>query len=216
MKKNPKKRVVHVPVSKSGSKGKKDDAPKKPGKPEEATGEQIEEPREEGLEDLKKKAKEYDELVDTLQRLKAEYVNYQKRIERERKEWRQSCVRELFGKVLPVLDNLERAIAAAKQFEDKSGRVSRSESGELLAGVEMISGELLKILSTEEIEPFESEGEKFDPRIHEAVMVEPTNEIEPDIVLTEIQRGYMIGDKVLRAAKVTVSQRPPGDSEPQE
>ena len=220
MKKNPKKRVVHIPVSNPDSTDKSDKGKAEnrtePGMPEEMTDKQIDESREEGLEALKKKAKEYDELVDTLQHLKAEYANYQKRVEREREEWRQSCVRELFGNLLPVLDNLQRAIAAIKQFEGKSGRVQQGESQQLLTGVEMISRELVKILSAEGIEPFDSEGEKFNPRIHEAVMVEPSNAVEPDTVLAEIQKGYMIGDKVLRAAKVTVSRRPPEKSEPQE
>ncbi len=145
------------------------------------------------------KAEEYDELLETLQRLKAEYANYQKRLDREREEYRQSCVRDVITKVLPVADSLERAIEAARQH---------GAGGELLSGVELVYKQFMQILEAQGVVPLESVGGKFDPRYHEALMVRETEEEPPDTVLSEVHRGYMIGDRVLRAAKVTVSRAP--------
>jgi molecular chaperone GrpE len=181
-----KKRSIHVPVTKSdseGQKAKKDVAEKSAQK--------------KGTSD-KEAALDYDELVDTLQRLKAEYLNYQKRVEREREESRQTCMREAFLKVLPVLDNLERAIEAAGAGGEE----------DMLKGVELVLKHFRQVLSSEDIEPFESVGEKFDPRYHEAVMVQESAEAKPDTVLAQMERGYMIGEKVLRPAKVIVSRAP--------
>ena len=190
-----KKRSVHIPVSKGDSGGQKNEKAKK---------DTTEKPAREKSDDKAAHA-DYDELVDTLQRLKAEYLNYQKRVEREREEYRQSCMREAFLKALPVLDNLERAIEAA----------GASAEEDMLKGVELVLKHFRQVLSSEGIEPFDSVGEKFDPRIHEAVMVQESAEVEPDTVLAQMERGYMIGEKVLRPAKVIVSRatKEPEDSQ---
>lgn len=194
-----KKRPVHIPVARTeeSKEPSQDSAQKKPDKlaEPEAPGRLS----EEEFAQLVKKAQEYDELLDTLQRLKAEYVNFQKRTERERGEWREFCVRDVFTKVLPVVDNLERALEAAQQHGGKE---------ELLCGVELVRKQFLQVLATEKIVPLESTGKKFDPRYHEAVMVEETDQEPPDTVISEMQRGYMVGDRVLRPAKVVVSRVP--------
>jgi molecular chaperone GrpE len=196
MKKERKKRMLHIPVSKgekkAGNTGKKD----KTGKDKSKAVEKTDAP---DAAQIEKKAREYDELVDTLQRLKAEYANYQKRTERERGEFREQCVREVLLKMLPVLDNIERAVDSAKKH---------GSTEELLPGVELILKQFRQVLALEEVHPFDSVGEKFDPRYHDALLVQELDEAAPDTVISEVERGYMIGDKVLRAAKVSVSRKP--------
>ena len=203
-----KKRSVHIPVTKGDSEEQQEKKAK-----EKEPVHAAEKPPEENSA-TKIAEREYDELVDTLQRLKAEYVNYQKRVEREREEWRQICSREAFLKVLPVLDNLERAVEAAGQIEE--GAEKAGTGADLLKGVELVLKHFRQVLSAEGIEPFGSVGEKFDPRYHEAVLVRESAEVEPDTVLAQMERGYMIGEKVLRPAKVIVSRKPQESEDPQE
>jgi molecular chaperone GrpE len=211
-------RSVHIPVNREEDADgpRKDEAPGgKPGRGDEgevpAEKETPDRPEaKEGAPDveaLEKKAAEYDSLLDTLQRLKAEYANYQKRIEREREEWRETCVRDVLVKILPVIDNLERAVEAAG---------GRENGGDLLSGVELILKQFRGVLAAEGVTAFESRGAKFDPRYHEALMVEEKDDVPPDTVLAEVQRGYMFGEKVLRAARVSVSRRPAAKEEPLE
>jgi molecular chaperone GrpE len=187
MKGDRKKRPVHIPVTKGGKKQKaaKSTPREKDKAPEPMPA--VEKPLE------------YDELLETLLRLKAEYTNYQNRTERERQEWRETCVRDVFLKTLPVLDNLERALAAAEEHRDNE---------QLRSGVERILQQFYQLLATEKIEPIESVGKKFDPRYHDAVMMEETDEVAPQTIVSEVLRGYMIGEKVLRPARVTVSRTP--------
>lgn len=218
---NKKKRSIHIPVTKAEPAQEQDEKAgaeetgsnaHTPPKQNSVPGEEehpVEDP-----ETPRARSSEYDELVDTLQRLKAEYLNYQKRVEREREEWRQTCMREAFLKTLPVLDNLERALEAAEQL---GGKQQESGGGhDLLRGVQLILKHFRQVLSTEGIEPFESVGAKFDPRFHEAVLVQDSAESEPDTVLAEMERGYMIGEKVLRPARVIVSRKSPAPQSPQE
>jgi molecular chaperone GrpE len=218
---NKKKRSVHVPVTKAESApeldektGAEDAGSSAQAPPEQNGAPEDEEHTEQELETLREKSREYDELLDTLQRLKAEYLNYQKRVEREREEWRQACMREAFLKILPVLDNLERAVEAAGQLEGKRQEAGGGEN--LLRGVELTLKQFRQVLSSEGIEPFQSVGAKFDPRFHEAVLVQDSAGFEPDTILAEMERGYMIGEKVLRPARVIVSRRPPAPQSRQE
>ena len=188
MKGDKKKRSVHIPVT-TGGKGKdKTKKPASPGREDEVNEEPL---PEENAGVPEGKARNYDELLDTLQRLKAEYANYQKRTDREREEWHQQYLREIFLKILPVVDNLERATAAATRH---------SGAEELRSGIELVLKGFHQVL--------EASGEKFDPRFHDAVMMEETDKLPPETVVSEVLSGYMIGDRVLRAAKVTVSRRP--------
>ncbi len=196
MKRERKKRPVRVPVSR---REKEKANARKAGKPGKEVSGAAGKPAPANAADIEKKAQEYDELLDTLQRLKAEYANYQKRTERERGEFREQCVREILLKVLPVLDNIERAVDAAKQH---------GGTEELLPGVELILKQFRQVLALEGVRPIESKGEKFNPRYHDALLVQETDEVPPETVISEVERGYMISDKVLRAAKVSVSRRP--------
>ncbi len=202
-----KKRSIHIPVTRDDSGGRQNEEEKKD--PDEAADAPA---REKGAAD--EAERDYDELVDTLQRLKAEYLNYQKRIEREREEQHRTCMREAFLKVLPVLDNLERALEASRRVEDVPEEAGAE--GDLLKGVELVLKHFRQVLAGEGIEPFESVGEKFDPRYHEAVMVQESAEAKPDTVLAQMERGYMMGEKVLRPARVIVSRKPREPEDPRE
>lgn len=143
------------------------------------------------------------ELMDQLARRQADFENYRKRIERERTETYNRMVGDVVSKLLPVLDNLRRAL-------DTEAILQASESEEFrhfLQGVELIYKQLTDVLQGLGLEPVPSVGELFDPHVHEAVMTEQTEDYEPDTVMQEIVRGYRLGDKLLRPAIVKVATR---------
>jgi molecular chaperone GrpE len=156
------------------------------------------------IEDELQKAKsERQELHELLARRQADFENYRKRTDRERAETYQRVAGEVAGQILPVLDNLRRACAA-------EGSVEASESQEFrnfLHGVELIAKQLNGVLESLGVVPVETVGRHFDPHVHEAVATEQTEEFEPDTVTQEIQRGYRIGDRLLRPAMVKVATR---------
>jgi molecular chaperone GrpE len=133
---------------------------------------------------------------DRLLRLKADFDNLRKRIEREQEEFRNVATSRLVTALLPVLDNLERAIASAG-----------SEGGEasLRVGVELIHRQLLDVLRKEGLRPVDAVGQPFDPMIHEAVATDETPGYPPNTVIEEVQRGFFIHDRLLRPALVKVS-----------
>lgn len=156
------------------------------------------------LEDELQKAKgERQELYDLMARRQADFENYRKRMERERGETYNRVAGEVASQILPVLDNLQRAVAAEARFEGSESKEFR----DFLHGVELISRQLNGVLENLGIVPVESVGHSFDPHVHEAVATEQTDEFEPDTITQEIQRGYRIGDKLLRPAMVKVATR---------
>ncbi|HET7286926.1 MAG TPA: nucleotide exchange factor GrpE, partial [Pyrinomonadaceae bacterium] len=143
------------------------------------------------------------DLKDQLTRRQADFENYRKRVDRERTETYNRVVADVAGKLLPVLDNLKRAL-------DAESTVESSESDEFrhfLSGVDLIYKQLNGVLDAFGVKPVAAVGEKFDPHIHEAVVTEATAEYEPDTVLQEIVAGYRLGDKLIRPALVKVAVR---------
>ena len=136
-----------------------------------------------------KKPDQVKDLTDTLQRLQAEFENYKKRTEKENLEYKKCALQDFIKKILPVLDNFELAL---KHKKDK--------------GIELIYLELYTILEDEGLKKIEALNKKFDPHIHEALLAEEYGR-EPNIVLEELQKGYMLNDKVLRHSKVKVSKQ---------
>lgn len=134
-------------------------------------------------------------LSDKLIRNAAEFDNYKKRTAREKEDFYKSAVCETVAPLLPVLDNLERAIAAAED----SG-----ESGSVLDGVKMVKKQFEDALKSIGVEPIEAVGEQFDPEKHNAVMTADSDEDE-NTVLEEFQKGYIYRDKVVRHSMVKVS-----------
>jgi molecular chaperone GrpE len=144
------------------------------------------------------------EAQDALSRRQADFENYRKRIERERHDMHNRVVADVARKLLPVVDNLTRALDAERSVE-------ASESPEFrhfLHGVELINKQLNDVLDSFGIQTIPAVGEKFDPHVHEAVVTEPSEEYEPDTVIEEMSRGYRIGNRLLRPAMVKVAARP--------
>jgi molecular chaperone GrpE len=151
--------------------------------------------------ELKRFEAEFKELRDALARRQADFENYRKRMERERTETYNRVVADIAGKLLPVLDNLKRAL-------ETEASVEASESDEFrhfLSGVDLIYKQLNGVLDALGVKPVLSEGEQFNPHVHEAVVTEQTDEYEPDTVMQEIVRGFRIGDKLIRPALVKVA-----------
>lgn len=151
--------------------------------------------------ELKRLESEVKELRDSVARRQADFENYRKRMERERSETYNRVVADIASKLLPVLDNLKRAL-------ETEASVEASESDEFrhfLSGVDLIYKQLNGVLDALGVKPVLAEGEHFDPHLHEAVVTEPTDDYEPDTVIQEIVRGFRIGDKLIRPALVKVA-----------
>ena len=144
------------------------------------------------LEEYKLKAEEY---YNHMQRLKAEFDNYRKRTQKEKEDIAKYGSERIIVSLLPVLDNLERAIESTqtnKDFESFS------------QGVEMIRRQFMKILEDEGLSPIETVGTGFDPNVHEALLREASDK-EDNTILAELQKGYYLKDKVIRPSQVKVS-----------
>jgi molecular chaperone GrpE len=139
-------------------------------------------------------------LYDQLLRRQAEFENYRKRVERERGETYQRARAEVLLEFLPVVDNLERALSSLEN--------SQGDADALRNGVELIHKQFHDALGKFGLEPVPSVGQTFDPHVHEAVTTEPSDQHEENTVIEEFQRGYKMGDKLLRPAKVKVASTP--------
>ena len=151
--------------------------------------------------ELKRVEAELADLKDRLARRQADFENYRKRVERERAETNDRAVAEIAAKLLPVLDNLKRALEAEASVESSES----DEFRHFLSGVDLIFKQLSGVLEALGVKPIAAVGTRFDPNIHEAVVSESTNEYEPDTVMQEIIRGYRLGDKLIRPALVKVA-----------
>jgi molecular chaperone GrpE len=151
-----------------------------------------------GSEELARVAAERDDYLDALQRLKAEFENYRRRTERDREAVVVGAQREFVRGLLPVMDNLERAVAALGD-----------RAGEIVAGLEMVRGQLAGLLAGHGVEEIEAGGEAFDPNVHEAVAQIPAPEHPEGAVVEVIEKGYRISDHVLRPSRVVVAAAPP-------
>ena len=154
--------------------------------------------------ELKRVEGELAETGDRLTRHKADFENYRKRTERERGETYNRVVAEVVSKLLPVIDNLRRALEAERSLEANESEEFRH----FLHGVELINKQLNEVLESLGLETIPAMGEHFDPHVHEAVVSEPTDEYEPETVIQEIARGYRIGERLLRPAMVKVATEP--------
>lgn len=147
-------------------------------------------------------AAERDALRDQLLRARAEFDNYRKRVSRDMEQLRKTAAEALIRDMLPVVDNLERALAHA---EDKNNP--------LVQGVEMVTKQFADLLSGRGLEPVAAMGIPFDPNVHEALAYQPSEEHPENTVMLEYERGYKLGDQVLRPAKVVVSSGPAAPQE---
>ncbi|MBI5484892.1 MAG: nucleotide exchange factor GrpE [Deltaproteobacteria bacterium] len=146
-------------------------------------------------EQLAAKEKEAGENWDRFLRERADLENYRKRVNREKEELLNYGTKSLIEEILPVVDNLERAIAHA----------SEDGLGALVEGVRMTHGMLLSALKKFGVSPLEAAGSAFDPAFHQAMAQVPSDEHAPNTVIEELQKGYMLKERLLRPAMVTVS-----------
>ena len=153
--------------------------------------------------ELKRVEAENAELKNSLARRQADFENYRKRVERERTETYNRVVADVAGKLLPVVDNLKRALDAESSVE----AAESDEFRHFLSGVDLISKQLNGVLDALGVKPVAAVGEKFDPHVHEAVVTEPTDDYAPDTVIQELVAGYRLGDKLIRPALVKVATR---------
>jgi molecular chaperone GrpE len=151
-----------------------------------------------GLVELVAPRTERDEYLDALQRLKAEFDNYRRRTERDRQAVVEGAQREVVRGLLPVMDNLERAVAALGD-----------QGTEIVAGLEMVRGQLAGLLAGHGVEEIAAHGEAFDPNVHEAVAQIPSDEHPDGAVVEVIEKGYRVSDHVLRPSRVVVASVPP-------
>ena len=153
--------------------------------------------------ELKRVEAENAELKNSLARRQADFENYRKRMDRERSETYNRVVADVAEKLLPVSDNLKRALEAESSVE----AAESDEFRHFLSGVDLIWKQLSGVLDALGVKPISAVGEQFNPHVHEAVVTEATDEYEPDTVIQEIRSGYKIGDKLIRPVLVKVSTR---------
>ena len=139
------------------------------------------------------------ELLSQLQRVRADYANYQKRMARDAEETRQWARAEIVKSILPAVDDFEQALEAGKTAKDVQS---------LLEGFNLVHDHLLNMLTQQQVEPIATEGERFDPVVHEAMLQQESSEHEPGTVMAELRKGYMMNGRTLRPARVIVSKSP--------
>ena len=143
---------------------------------------------------------ERDDLLQRLQRLSADYANYQKRAQREKTEDRTRAQAEVIKALLPVLDDMERALEAALE--------NHGEDDPLFQGMQLVHDKALELLGGFGLTAIDAIGKSFDPDRHAAMMQQPTDEHPPQTVLQELQKGYALKDQTLRPSRVIVSVEP--------
>ena len=139
--------------------------------------------------------RERDEYLDSLRRLKAEFDNFRKRTESERAAQSARAGESLVKELLPVLDDLERALVAAEEHEE----------AKLEDGVRLVHRALADVLARTGLAEIETDG-AFDPHVHEALLAQPVEGAEPGSIVQVLQKGYRLGDRVLRPARVVVAE----------
>ncbi len=145
---------------------------------------------------------ERDDLLARLQRVSADYVNYQKRAQRERQDERALAQGDVIKSLLSVLDDMELALAAVSDAD---------EDDPFYRGLKMVHDKMLQTLATFGCKPIEAEGQMLDPERHAAIMQQPSAEHEPNTVLNVAQRGYEFNGRVLRPAGVVVAVELPAE-----
>jgi len=177
--------------------------------PQEAQGDQAPDPVKELEKKLASKEQEAQENYDRLLRVSAEFENYKKRTIRDMEEFRKFSNQSLIKEMLTVVDNLELAM-------NSTDGQKTIEKG-LLEGLEMTHKEILKVFEKFNVTPISAMGQVFDPTFHEAVMQEETDDFPENTVVHELQKGYLIHDRLLRPAMVVVakSKTNKNDDDPQ-
>jgi molecular chaperone GrpE len=159
------------------------------------------------LEETVEKFKaERNEILERSKRQQDDFDNYRRRVERERIETYTTQMTNLAVQMLPVLDNLDRAMDAAKAMPE----AKRSEISEFINGVVLVNQQVVDVLAAMGVEPIPAIGREFDPELHEAVATDASGTSEPNTVTVEMLRGYRVGERVIRHPLVKVAAAPAG------
>lgn len=150
--------------------------------------------------DLDTLRRERDDAQDRLLRLQAEFDNYRKRLERERRDLHDHFTAELLTEFLPVLDDIERALEAARASSDPTLASHRQ-------GLELIQKHFVELLKRRQVAAIEAHGADFDPNVHQAVGQEVSDAHREGEVIEDMRRGYRIGERLLRPSMVKVATR---------
>jgi molecular chaperone GrpE len=150
---------------------------------------------EEELDPLARAERERDEYLELAQRTQADFENYRRRAARDAAAASARAKGNLVRELLPVVDNLERALSSA----------DADAEGGLAEGVRLVLSEVLAVLERNGVTGFEPEGEAFDPTLHEAISTHPGNGAEPGTVVQVVEKGYKLDEQVIRPARVIVS-----------
>ena len=147
---------------------------------------------------LNAKEEEAKETYDRLLRVSAEFENYKKRSARELEDFRKYANQSLLKEMLYVVDNLQLAIKSADENQDGDNSLKE--------GLDLTHKEILRVFEKFNVTPIESQGKAFDPTYHEAAMQEETDEYPENTVINDMQKGYLIHDRLLRPAMVVVAK----------
>jgi molecular chaperone GrpE len=153
---------------------------------------------EDDLEEITARAKKAEEYLALAQRTQADFENYRKRAARETAAAQERGVAKLAKELLPAVDNLDRALEAAQQDSDNGHST-------LVSGIKLVHADVIAALARNGIERFEPKGEPFDPQRHEAIAQQPVDGAESGTIVEVYQRGYVLGDFVIRPARVVVA-----------
>ncbi|AZT90514.1 nucleotide exchange factor GrpE [Caldicellulosiruptor changbaiensis] len=164
---------------------------------EEAHPQEQEDPIEALKKQLEEKEREVEEYKSLCQQIAADFDNYKKRIAKDKENMYYEVVADVIGKLLPIVDNFERAISSAKESENTNE--------EFLKGLEMIKKQIDDIFSKLGVEPIEALNKEFDPYLHNAIMHVEDERYGKNIVIEEFQKGYKIKDRVIRYSLVKVA-----------
>ena len=161
---------------------------------------------EQDLEQLAAKAEKADEYLELAQRTRADFENYRKRAAREAAAAQERGITKLAKELLPAVDNLDRALQAAQSAGGADGAgQDNGAAATLVSGIKLVHDDVIAALARAGIERFSPEGERFDPQLHEAVAQIPAEGAESGTVVEVYQRGYRLGEAVIRPARVVVA-----------
>jgi molecular chaperone GrpE len=159
--------------------------------------------KDDGIEELRKLIEEKDKNIKALQEkilyLQADFENFKKIKTKERVETLKFGNETLIKEFIPVVDNLEMALNHATNTDDFAG---------ILEGVKLTLNEFLKVLEKAGVTMIDAVGKKFDPNLHEAFYQEDRDDIEPDTVISEFQKGYLLNERLIRPSRVVLSKKP--------
>jgi molecular chaperone GrpE len=187
-----------APVAPAGGEGppESNEAPESDQAPE---SEDHEAKLQHDLEELAVKAEKADEYLELARRTQADFENYRKRAAREAAAAQERGVVKLAKELLPAVDNLDRALEAAQADN------GTDDKDTLVSGIKLVHADVIAALARAGIESFDPKGQPFDPQHHEAVAQQPVDGAQPGTIVEVYQRGYRVGESVLRPARVVVA-----------